>query len=338
MRAAPLVLALLLARCDAAPPSTPPDALAPDVVDAATSDLAAPDDRSAVTRPTSPLDPRVFDCRATGVPARASVVPLACATDRACRTPQVMGHRGAGGSGGYIAPEDSLAAYRAAIALGIEFVETDPRPTADGVIVNMHDTTVDRTMEGTGTVSEMTFAQVRALRFRAERFAGDFSCERVPTLREILELCRGRAVVVVDANKTDRVDLLVQAIREANAVDAVVFSTSDLDKLRRALAMEPGIRAHIRPRSVAEITAQLDALAPVVPALVELERSDVREGAPLVHARGTRVAVDVFAEDVVVGLRGDLRYYLTAFDDGADVVQSDRPALVLDALRAAGRR
>lgn len=335
MRSTALLLALLLTRCESAP--TPArDAAETDVAEASVEDV--PEDRPSLRRPVSPLDPRVFDCRAQGAPARASTVPLSCGTDRACRTPQIMGHRGAGGDGGYIAPEDSLAAYRAAIALGIEYVETDPRPTRDGVIVNMHDTTVDRTMEGTGTVSEMTFEQVRALRFRADRFVGEFGCERVPTLREILELCRGRAVVVVDANKTDRVDLLVQAIREANAVDSVVFSTSDIDKVRRALAMEPGIRAHIRPGNVAEITQQLDALAPVVPSLVELRRNDVRAGAPIVHARGTRVAVDIFAEDVVVGLRGDISYYLTPFDEGADVVQSDRPALVLDALRAAGRR
>lgn len=329
------LLALLATRCEGAPPPAADAAIAQDVPDAVAD---VPADRPSLLRPTSPLDPRLFDCRAQAVPARASAVPFSCGTDRACRTPQVMGHRGAGGEGGYIAPEDSLAAYRAAIALGIEYVETDPRPTADGVIVNMHDTTVDRTTDGTGTVSEMTFAAVRALHLRADRFAGEFGCERVPTLREILELCRGRATVVVDANKTDRVDLLVQAIREANAVDSVVFSTSDIEKVRRALAMEPGIRAHIRPRSVAEITEQLDALAPVVPALVELQRNDVRAGAPIVHARGTRVAVDIFAEDVVVGLRGDIAYYLTPFDDGADVVQSDRPALVLDALRAAGRR
>jgi glycerophosphoryl diester phosphodiesterase len=327
------VVAVLFAATGCSDPALPSS-------DAATIDAPeAVDAPAADARASSPIDPARFDCRALGVvPARASTVPVACGLDPACRSPQIMGHRGAGGSFGFVAPEDTLAAYRAGIALGIEFVETDPRPTMDGVLVNLHDTTVDRTTDGTGSVEAMTFAQVRALHIRAEGLAGDFSCERVPTLREVLETCRGRVIVVVDANKTDRVDLLVQAIREADAVDWVVFSTSSIDKVRRALALEPRIRAHIRPDTVAAIAEQLDLLAPVVPAIVELRRADVRAGAPIVHARGSRVATDIFGEDAVAAIRGDTSLYLRAFDEGADIVQSDRPSQVLDVLRRAGRR
>jgi len=332
-RLAPLALLALLGCSDPSPASS----------DASASDASASDVSASVDTPdaraSSPVDPALFDCRARAmIPARASTVPFACGTDPTCRTPQVMGHRGAGGSFGFIAPEDTLSAYRAGIALGIEYVETDPRPTMDGVLVNIHDDTVDRTTDGTGAVDQMTFEQVRALHIRADGLAGDFSCERVPTLREILETCRGRVIVVIDANKTDRVDLLVQAIREADAVDSVVFSTSSIDKVRRALAMEPRIRAHIRPDTVAAITQQLDMLAPVVPAIVELRRADVRMGAPIVHARGSRVETDIFGEDAVAAIRGDTSLYLNAFNEGADIVQSDRPSQVLDALRRAGRR
>jgi len=334
-RLAPLALLLTLVGCsDPSPASV--DASASDASDA--SDVSASVDPPDA-RASSPVDPALFDCRARAmIPARASTVPFACGTDPTCRTPQVMGHRGAGGSFGFIAPEDTLSAYRAGIALGIEYVETDPRPTMDGVLVNIHDDTVDRTTDGTGAVDQMTFEQVRALHIRADGLAGDFSCERVPTLREILETCRGRVIVVIDANKTDRVDLLVQAIREADAVDSVVFSTSSIDKVRRALAMEPRIRAHIRPDTVAAIAQQLDMLAPVVPAIVELRRADVRAGASIVHARGSRVATDIFGEDAVAAIRGDTSLYLNAFNEGADIVQSDRPSQVLDALRRAGRR
>jgi glycerophosphoryl diester phosphodiesterase len=336
---APTLLALVIALAACSDPTpAPTDAAA---LDAATDGATADDAVEATpdARASSPVDPAVFDCRANGVvPARASTVPFACGTDPTCRTPQVMAHRGAGGPFGFVAPEDTLAAYRAGIALGAEYVETDPRPTMDGVLVNVHDTTVDRTTDGTGAVDQMTFAQVRALHVRADGLLGDFSCERIPTLREILETCRGRVVVVVDANKTDRVDLLVQAIQEADAVDSVVFSTSSIDKVRRALALEPRIRAHIRPDTLAAITEQLDMLAPVVPAIVELRRVDVRAGAPIVHARGSRVEVDIFGDDALAAVRGATAQYLNAFDEGADIVQSDRPSQVIAALRAAGRR
>lgn len=285
------------------------------------------------------LDPALFDCTSLpALPERASTIPIACALDPTCRTPQVAGHRGAGSDQlGRLAPEDTLAAYRAAIALGIEYVETDPRPTSDGVLVNMHDTTVDRTTDGIGTVSEMTFDQVRALNIET-MLPGDFSCERVPTLSEILELAVGRVVVIVDANKTDRVDLLVQAILDANAIEWAIFDTSDVAKIDAALAIEPTLHFQIRPRTFDEIAPQLDHFAPRVPVIVELELVDVELGAPLVHSRGTRVFTNVFGTDLTVNLGGDVSGYGRELDRGADILQTDRPDAVLELLEMRGLR
>ena len=288
--------------------------------------------------PSSPLAPGLFDCTATGLPERVSTTPVACLTDPACRSPQVAGHRGCGGPLGVIAPEDSLAAYRAAIVLGVDYVETDPRPTVDGVLVNMHDTTVDRTTTGEGSVAEMTFEAVRALTLRSARFAGDFSCERVPTLVEILQTCRGRAMVLVDANKTDRVDLLVQAIIEADALEWAIFDTSSLEKLDAALALEPRLHIMPRPDNAEQLNAALDHFAPRVPEIIEIPADRVVELAAIAAARGARVFTDVFGADVVAGQLGRSERYLEYYDQGAAILQTDRPDLVLRALEAAGRR
>ncbi|MBL8605033.1 MAG: glycerophosphodiester phosphodiesterase family protein [Myxococcales bacterium] len=326
-----------LARCTT-PPQAPHDASAADLgpIDAA-SDVAS--DRRTVARPGAPIDPARYDCRARGeAPRRVSAVPASCALDPRCRVPQVIGHRGAGGSLGYLAPEDSLSGYRAAIALGVELVETDPRLTADGVLVNHHDPDLARTTAGSGLVAEQSYAALRALSLRAEGFEGDFSCEHIATLEEVLRLCRGHAVVVVDANKTDRVDLLVAAIRAADAVEWVTFSTSDVDKALRARAMLPGLALHIRPRSVEEIAPQLARLGGELPVIVELGRSDVALGAPIVHRAGSRVSTNVFVEDVFAATTGVTSSYVTALDEGADIVQSDRPVQVREAFERAGRR
>lgn len=289
------------------------------------------------------LDPRRFDCSSLGPdgkgrPERQSPIPVACALDPSCRRPQVAGHRGAGGMLGALAPEDTLAAYRAAIALGIEFAETDPRQTADGVLVNLHDPTVERTTDGRGAVSSLTLQQIQALRIKAEGFAGDFACERVPTLLEVLRSCRGRIVVLVDANKTDRVDLLVQAILDAEALDWAIFDTSSVDKIDRALKIEPSLRFQIRPSSVAEIAPQLDHFAPRLPVIVELERTDWVQGAALVHTRGSRAFSNVFVEDLIAMDGGDLSGYGKALDAGLDILQTDRPDRVLALLRQRGLR
>jgi glycerophosphoryl diester phosphodiesterase len=284
------------------------------------------------------LDPARFDCTAPGVPDRASPIPIACALDVTCRTPQIAAHRGAGGLLGVLAPEDTLSAYRAGIALGVEYVETDPRPTADGVLVNLHDPDVDRTTDGHGDVAEMTLAVVQALAIDAGELAGDFSCERIPTLVEVLETCRGRVVVLVDANKTDRVDLLVDAIHQADAVDWAIFDTSSIDKIDQALALDPDLHIHIRPDGLDQIGEQLDHFAPRLPVIVELEAADREAGSALVHQRGTRSLSDVFVEDALAAAQHDLSGYAAVFDEGVDIVQTDRPDLVQELLRARGLR
>jgi glycerophosphoryl diester phosphodiesterase len=306
------------------------------------SDTTAPGKDAAVdviddedTSPKPPFDPALFDCRslAKGPPARKAASTPECLRDPKCTTRLVSGHRGAGGDLGRIAPEDTLAAYRAAIVLGVDIVETDPRPTKDGVLVNLHDPDLGRTTNGaTGAVDEHTFDEIRALTIKTD-LPGDWSCEKVPTLRELLELCRGRALVLVDANKTDRVDLLVAAIRDADALDWAIFDTSSITKIDQALAIEP--RLMIQPRIEAEADAAtiLAHFASHVPTFVEVSSKIFPKTADLVHAAGTRVLTDVFTTDIPVKLgTAEPSQYLSVYAQGADVLQSDLPDLVLGAL------
>lgn len=93
---------------------------------------------------------------------RQSTLP---ATARAVR---VVAHRGASDEH----PEHTLAAYRQAIADGADALECDVRLTADHKLVCVHDRRVERTSDGRGVVSEMTYAQLSALDFGAWKGAG----------------------------------------------------------------------------------------------------------------------------------------------------------------------
>jgi len=310
-------------------------------VGCSTTEASAPSDAAVTVEPDAapkpPLDPGLFDCTSltkAAAPRVARTTPE-CLRDPRCKDRLAAGHRGAGGQLGRIAPEDTLAAYRAAIAMGLDLVETDPRPTKDGVLVNVHDETVDRTTTGTGKVDALTLDEIRALEVRADTFAGDFRCERIPTLKEVLETSRGRAMVLVDANKTDRVDLLVAAMKDANALDWAIFDTSSTDKIDRALALEPKLLIMPRVGSAAEATAVLAKYKYHVPLFVELDASSFPNGAAEVHAGGSRVFTDVFGTDLSVKLGGDPKLYLSTYDKGADALQTDLPDLVLVAL---GRR
>lgn len=95
----------------------------------------------------------------------------------------VCAHRGACATH----PENTLAALREAVRLGVAQIEFDVRSTKDGRLVLMHDATVDRTTGGRGAVAAMTFADIRKLDAATKkhpRFAG----QRVPTLDEALRI------------------------------------------------------------------------------------------------------------------------------------------------------
>lgn len=279
------------------------------------------------------IEPSLFDCQAKAPPVRVNPIPLSCATDPLCTTRLVSGHRAAGGELGVIAPEDTVASVRAAIVLGIDYVETDPRPTKDGVLVNMHDPTVDRTTTGTGEVAQMTLAEVQALELKASEYAGDFSCERVPTLSEVLSAAKGKVHVLVDANKTDRVDLLVAAIQETGTLEWALFDTDSTEKIDEALALEPALLTMIRVGTTDELTLELDHFAAHPPVIVELhDGADPDALLPAIHAAGNRGFTDAFVVDVGAGLSADPTLYDELWSHGFDMLQSDRPDLVLQGL------
>lgn len=111
--------------------------------------------------------------------------------------PYIMAHRG----NQVACPENTLAAFRRALADGAGIIETDLHVTADGVFVCIHDGTVDRTTDGTGAVAEMTLAQIKAL--SASYGRPEFAAERVPTLAELCEIVPEDVALALEL-KTDR--------------------------------------------------------------------------------------------------------------------------------------
>ncbi len=80
----------------------------------------------------------------------------------------VAGHRGAR----KVRPENTVSAFRYAMDVGVDMVETDIRQTKDGCLVLMHDERVDRTTDGSGRVREFTYAEFRRLNAAAHDAGG----------------------------------------------------------------------------------------------------------------------------------------------------------------------
>lgn len=96
---------------------------------------------------------------------------------------EIWAHRGASAR----QPENTLAAFSAAMAAGADGVEFDVQLSADGVPVVIHDEKVERTHNGSGWVSDYPLAELQALRSRQKKNA-DHVTTRIPTLAEVLDL------------------------------------------------------------------------------------------------------------------------------------------------------
>ncbi len=105
----------------------------------------------------------------------------------------VAAHRGA--SETY--PENTMAAFRAAMDMGVDQIETDVRVTADGELVLVHDETVDRTTDGTGKVRDFTLEELKKLDAGSKKGA-IFAGEHIPTLRELMELVKDNPDITLD--------------------------------------------------------------------------------------------------------------------------------------------
>ena len=107
-----------------------------------------------------------------------------------------IAHRGWSGK----FPENTLAAFRAACELGVDMVEVDVRLTKDGELVAMHDWEVSRTTNGSGLVSQLTLKQIKSLD-AGSWFDKRFSDEKVPTLKEVLDLVKRKSGILIEVKR-----------------------------------------------------------------------------------------------------------------------------------------
>jgi glycerophosphoryl diester phosphodiesterase len=139
-------------------------------------------------------------------------------------------------------PENTLAAFQAAIDAGADYFELDVRTTSDGKFVLMHDSTVDRTTNGTGQVSTLTFDQVRSLDAGA-RFSPSFAGTKVPTLDEAFDLAHGKINVYVDTKKADPQQLVDTIVRHDMQDHVVIYGNPfflyEVHKIRPSLKVMP---------------------------------------------------------------------------------------------------
>ena len=156
--------------------------------------------------------------------------------------PLIIAHRGASA----LAPENTMAAFDLALRAGADGIELDVMLSADAELVVIHDATVDRTTNGSGQVSAMTWAELRELD-AGSHFSPEFQSERLPRLAEVYEAFGGKFLINVELKNyahpmdelTEKAVLLTQ---QYGLSEKVIFSSFNPFNLTRAHRLDPRIR------------------------------------------------------------------------------------------------
>ena len=264
--------------------------------------------------------------------------------------PRYVAHRG----GAALWPENTLLAFRNAIALGASTIELDVHGTADDDVAVIHDPTVERTTDGTGAVGSLTAAELRRLRIKGRD--GRPTEEWVPTLVEVLALAAPASVALLVEIKTpgqavtyERVGDEVRGTpgpRYPGLEARVLAQLSGAGVAERAIVMafNPAIVADVRSLAPRQMTALLVerrhveatratsaepvAWAARVGATFLGVHYSVCDAAMVAAARAASVMLGVYTVNDEAEMRR-----LAAL--GVDVIISDRADLVA-ALEAAG--
>lgn len=146
-------------------------------------------------------------------------------------------HRGDQG----VAPENTIPAFLAAIEAGAQQVEFDVKRTKDGKLVIMHDGTVDRTTNGKGAVSDLTFDEIRALDAGVKKdpkFAGT----KIPTFEETLDCMPDNVILNIHLGGGVAADVVKTVLAKGRAAQSIISCNNDQDvKDARAASQDVAI-------------------------------------------------------------------------------------------------
>lgn len=154
--------------------------------------------------------------------------------------PMIFAHRGACAH----APENTIPSFELAVEHKADAIELDAKLSSDGVVMVIHDQTVDRTTNGTGKVNLSTRDELQKLdagRFFNEKFAGI----RIPTLDEVFQAVGKKVMVNVEltnykSTNDTLVERVVEVVKNNSMQDRVLFSSFFPGNLEKCKTLLPG--------------------------------------------------------------------------------------------------
>jgi glycerophosphoryl diester phosphodiesterase len=253
--------------------------------------------------------------------------------------PRIFGHRGAAG----LAPENTVVSFERAVRDGAGVLELDVHATRDGVVVVIHDETLERTTNGEGAVRELDFAEVR-------RFDAGFQFEtggahpfrgrgvRVPSLEEVLESFPSIPLNIEVKQGDPPIEaIVVDLLDRHRALDRVLLAAEDDRTMSRIREHAPGVAtsaSYGEARDFFErcFTDRLGDYAPVARALqIPARAADVELVVPETVEAAHRCGLEMHVWTI-----NDEPEMTRLLELGVDGVMSDYPGRLAAIVRRLG--
>lgn len=245
------------------------------------------------------------------------------------------------------APENSLQAFQNCIDMGVDMVELDLKKTKDGELILMHDNTLNRTTNGTGKPEDFTLAELKELRLK--NGAGCLTRHKIPTLRETMLLCKGKILVNVDKGYEyfEDVQKILEETGTANQCvvkEKIPYQTikeQHGDILDKVIFMPKADLCKPVAESIIDSYLQNEK-----PLAFEVRFSQVNDKVfeliKKLNDNGIKVFVNALwpaqnaehDDDRAIELKQPDESWGWLIQQGFKLIQTDRPALLLDYLRA----
>lgn len=235
--------------------------------------------------------------------------------------PLISAHRG-GPAQGY--PENALETFQYTSQIQPLLIECDIRMSKDSVLVLMHDETIDRTTNGTGKVSDMTYEELS--QYNLKDNTGRPTGFKIPTLQETLVWGIGKVVFTLDVKRDVPYELLIRTIRETKAENycvVITYSAGQATKIHH-MADDLFISATIKAESDLERILKNGVAKDKLIAFVGTSVPD-NGIIQTLHKHGIKTIVGTLGNlDRQAKARGD-QLYAELAQMGVDVLSTDRP-------------
>ena len=245
-------------------------------------------------------------------------------------------------------PENSIPAIESVIRMGVDIVEIDLKMTKDSVLVLSHDGTVNRCMNGSGWIDEMTLAELKEMRLkRAHGITTDSL--RIATLEEALTVCKDRILVNLD-HAWGYYDEALAVAEKVGCVDQILMKGSKpLAEVEAKMSghehnfmympiVNPGneLFKSYQELGIGTQIAYEVCWNKTTPEVKECMKTIV-DGGSKVWANTIWGSLCGYLDDDAALEKGVNYIYDQVLDMGATMIQTDRPELLIDYLKSKGR-